>query len=124
MKMDGFDFNIVDGSGSEEGRPVFSSDEFVSKTKDMLRFIENGYSSFWKIPEYSEDALECTTCGGFLYVCQGGVADLDCPSCDGTGKDLEKVFDAEGFSEFIEHSVMYGNQPFNELIHCIINKPV
>lgn len=106
------------GNSIEQGEDVLTPQEFIAKTKAMLKHIYDGYSNYVK-HEVIPDST-CSRCGGFLYIEQGGVGDVDCPSCKGTGMEHENGFDAEGFSEFIEHGVMFGNQPFLELIECSI----
>ena len=104
--------------------PKMTKDEFIQKTRSMLQAIMDGYCSNWK-DKYSEEDEEseentCTRCNGFLYIEQGGVGDVDCPSCNGTGLKSERVFDTENFVEFIEHGVIFGEQPFLDLLHCEI----
>ena len=104
--------------------PKMTKDEFIQKTRSMLQAIMDGYSINWK-DKYSEEDEEseentCTRCNGFLYIEQGGVGDVDCPSCNGTGLNSERVFDTENFVEFIEHDVIFGKQPFLDLLHCEI----
>jgi DnaJ-class molecular chaperone len=104
--------------------PKMTKDEFIQKTRSMLQAIMDGYSSNWK-DKYNEDDEEseentCSRCNGFLYICEGGVGDVDCPSCKGTGLNNERVFDTENFVEFIEHGVIFGEQPFLDLLHCEI----
>ena len=104
--------------------PKMTKDEFIQKTRSMLQAIMDGYSSNWK-DKYSEEDEEseentCTRCNGFLYIEQGGVGDVYCPSCNGTGLNSERVFDTENFVEFIEHDVIFGKQPFLDLLHCEI----
>jgi len=72
--------------------------------------------------EEDEESEEntCSRSNGFLYICEGGVGDVDCPSCNGTGLNNERVFDTENFVEFIEHGVIFGEQPFLDLLHCEI----
>ena len=101
--------------------PKMTKDEFIQKTRSMLQAIMDGYTINWK-DKYSEEDEEntCTRCNGFLYIEQGGVGDGDCPSCNGTGLNSERVFDTENFVEFIEHGVIFGEQPFLNLLHCEI----
>jgi DnaJ-class molecular chaperone len=104
--------------------PKMTKDEFIQKTRSMLQAIMDGYSSNWK-DKYNEEDEEseentCSRCNGFLYICEGGVGDVDCPSCNGTGLNNERVFDTENFVEFIEHGVIFGEQPFLDLLHCEI----
>ena len=101
--------------------PRMTKDEFIQKTRSMLQAIMDGYSSSWK-DKYNEESEEntCSRCNGFLYICEGGVGDVDCPSCNGTGLNNERVFDTENFVEFIEHGVIFGEQPFLDLLHCEI----
>lgn len=103
--------------------PKMTKDEFIKKTRSMLQAIMDGYSSNWKDKFDEEDESEentCSRCNGFLYIEQGGVGDVDCPSCNGTGRNNERVFDTENFVEFIEHGVIFGEQPFLDLLHCEI----
>lgn len=102
-----------------------STDTFIKLAKELLRSIDEKYTQSWK-PKLLDDSEQntCNTCNGFLYICQGGVGDVDCPSCNGTGQNMESVFDDESFLEFIEHTVMFGKEPFYELIHCEIDNTV
>ena len=104
--------------------PKMTKDEFIQKTRSMLQVIMDGYSSNWK-DKYNEEDEEneentCSRCNGFLYICEGGVGDVDCPSCKGTGFNNERIFDAENFIEFVEHDVIFGEQPFLDLLYCEI----
>ena len=103
--------------------PKMTKDEFIQKTRSMLQAIMDGYSSNWKDKFNEDDESEentCSRCNGFLYICEGGGGDVDCPSCNGTGLNGERVFDTENFVEFIEHGVIFGEQPFLDLLHCEI----
>lgn len=95
--------------------PKMTKDEFIQKTRSMLQVIMDGYISNWKDKENT-----CSRCNGFLYICEGGVGAVDCPSCKGTGRINVRVFDTENFVEFIEHGVIFGEQPFLNLLHCEI----
>lgn len=104
--------------------PKMTKDEFIKKTRLMLKLILDEYGRNWK-NKYNEDDEEneentCSRCNGFLYIEQGGFGGVDCPCCNGTGLNSERVFDAEPFLEFIEQDVMFGNQPFLDLIYCEI----
>jgi len=113
------DFTMVENSQP----PKMTKDEFIQKTRSMLQLIIDGYSSNWK-DKYNEDDEEseentCSRCGGFTQIEQGGET-VDCTSCGGTGINGERVFDKETFVEFIEHDVIFGEQPFLDLLHCEI----
>lgn len=102
--------------------PKMTKDEFIQKTRLMLQAIMDGYSSNWKGKFDEDDESEentCTRCGGFTQIEQGGNT-VDCTSCGGTGMNYERVFDTENFVEFIEHGVIFGEQPFLDLLHCEI----
>jgi hypothetical protein len=88
----------------------------------LLKQIYDGYCRFQK-HELIPDST-CTTCNGFLYVCRGGVPDVDCPSCGGTGMEREAGLDCEGFAEFIEHGIIFGNTPFLEIIREVEPSPI
>jgi hypothetical protein len=103
---------------NEANSPKLTPQEFIQKTKAMLKHIYESYSKYVKHEQIPDST--CNRCGGFLYIEQGGVGDVDCPSCRGTGMEYESGFDAEGFSEFIEHGIMFGNQPFLELMDAQI----
>jgi len=101
-----------------------TSDEFIKKTKEMLQNILADYTSRWKRKYDEDDESEencCSRCGGCLYIEQGGDI-VDCYVCNGTGINTDTIFDAEGFCEFIEHEVIFGNEPFLELIEAQIIK--
>lgn len=103
--------------------PKMTKDEFIQKTRSMLQAIMDEYSSNWKDKFDEDDESEentCSRCNGFLYICEGGVGDVDCPSCKGTGLNSERVFDTENFVSFIEHDVIFGEHPFLDLLHCEI----
>jgi hypothetical protein len=110
----------MDGENSQP--PKMTKDQFIQKTRSMLQAIMDGYSSNWKDKFDEEDESEentCTRCGGFTQIEQGGEI-VDCTSCGGTGMNCERVFDTENFVEFIEHGVIFGEQPFLDLLHCEI----
>lgn len=93
-----------------------SKDEFIAKAKALLMKIDEVYTrSFHDKPEEES----CERCGGMLYIEQGGEV-VDCTSCKGTGNAQYRVFDREEFSDAIEHEIMFGEQPFFELIGCEI----
>lgn len=120
--MDFLDFEI---SLNEESAPApwpqkMASDEFIQKTKAMLKGILDEYSSCWSNKFNEEDESNvCERCGGGTQIVQGGDI-VDCTSCDGTGQSSERVFDQDRFVEFMEHSVMFGDEPFLELMECEI----
>lgn len=95
--------------------------EFVEKTKTMLRHIIEGYSAHWrnKFSEEDDPNNVCQRCGGGTQIVQGGDV-VDCTSCNGTGLSSERIFDVEGFADFMEHEVFFGDQPFVELMECKI----
>ena len=102
--------------------PKMTKDEFIQKTRSMLQTIMDGYSSNWKDKFDEDDESEentCSRCGGFTQIEQGGET-VDCTSCNGTGLSSERVFDTENFMEFMEHDVIFGEQPFLDLLHCEI----
>jgi len=108
--------------------PMMTNEQFVVESKKMLKFIMDEYSKHFISPDIEnlkEDEIEeipsCGTCHGFLYYESGGNIE-DCTSCNQTGLDLEPIFDSEGFSEFMEHTVIFGSQPFLELMYCDITK--
>jgi DnaJ-class molecular chaperone len=99
-----------------------TKDEFIQKTRSMLQAIMDEYSSNWKDKFDEDDESEentCSRCGGFTQIEQGGET-VDCTSCNGTGLSSERVFDTENFMEFMEHDVIFGEQPFLDLLHCEI----
>ena len=94
--------------------------EFLKKTKDLLSLIDSKYGDFYT-PKYEEDSEEneCSRCHGFTQVEEGGEI-IDCGNCNGTGESTDVVFDAIGFSEFIEHGIMFTDTTFYDLINCNI----
>lgn len=99
-----------------------TNEEFVTKTKAMLKNILDEYSNSHSRKFDTEDDNEenvCDRCNGYSQIEQGGEI-VDCNICDGTGQNNEVVFDTESFSEFIEHTVMFGNEPFYELLECTV----
>lgn len=102
------------------GPKPMAKDEFILKTKALLSAIMEGYSAHWR-DKFSEDDEDnaCERCGGGTQIEQGGDI-VDCPSCKGTGVSSERVFDGDGFVEFMEHEVMFGTEPFLELMECEI----
>jgi len=122
MKMEDI-FDLKGGLELDNSQPLkMTKDEFIKKTRSLLQLILDEYGRNWK-DRFTEDDEEteentCTRCNGFLYIEQGGAGDVNCPSCNGTGVRNERVFDKETFLEFIEHDVMFGGQPFLDLLHC------
>lgn len=117
------DFESLLGDNNTETSPMsMTKDEFIQKTKAMLSAIMDGYSMHWS-NRFSEDGdsgeNSCLRCGGFTQIEQGGYI-VDCTSCEGTGLSSERVFDEEGFVEFMEHTVLFGTEPFLELMNCEI----
>lgn len=89
--------------------------EYIEKSKKLLEAMLTIYQNSFK--DHSDDDRTCQRCNGFLYIEQGGYGDVDCPSCNGTGKNMERVFDIEAFSDAIEHQIIFGNHPFFELMN-------
>lgn len=108
--------------GSKEfSEPIkMTSKEFVLKTKTMLKNIldewSNSHSRKFDTEDDSEENV-CDRCGGYAQIEQGGDI-VDCNVCDGTGQNNEVVFDTESFLEFITHTVIFGSEPFYELMEC------
>jgi len=105
-------------------RPKMTKDEFIEKTRSMLDLVLYEYCKNLK-DKFTEDDAEtqentCARCNGFLYIEEGGTGDVSCPSCNGNGINNERVFDKETFLEFIEHDLIFGGQPFLDLLHCEI----
>ena len=116
--MEGTDW--MEGLGEQTDK--MTKEEFIAKTKKMLELILSEYTSCWSRRFCEEDESEeniCPSCNGFLHIEQGGET-VDCPVCKGTGLSFETVFDSESFLEFIEHGVIFGDQPFLNLLHCEI----
>lgn len=100
--------------------PNMTKDEFIQKTRSMLQLILDEYTRNWKDTFDEEDESDeniCTRCSGFTQIEQCGET-VDCTSCGGTGMNSERVFDAESFLEFIEHDMIFGSQPFLDLLYC------
>ena len=95
-----------------------NKEEFVLKTRLMLKFIIDGYSKCHK-PVINDENKDCTRCHGNLYIEQGGNI-VDCTSCKGTGVEFESELDETEFCDFMEHIVIFGEQPFFELLECQI----
>jgi hypothetical protein len=93
-----------------------TKDEFITKTKQMLALILEEYSNSFADVEENES---CTRCGGFCYIEEGGET-IECYSCNSEGVEIGRVFDKDSFVEFMEHEVMFGGQPFLELLECKI----
>lgn len=93
-----------------------TKDEFITKTKEMLNLIYNEYVDSYRDVEEDES---CKRCGGFCYIEEGGET-VECYSCNGEGVEIGRVFDKDSFVEFMEHEVMFGGQPFLELLECKI----
>lgn len=99
-----------------------TKDEFIQKTKALLSVIMDGYKSHWSVKFNEDDDSEdnvCSRCNGFTQIEQGGDT-VDCYMCNGTGASMEKVFDHDGFLEFMEHTIIFGSEPFLELMECEI----
>lgn len=111
----------------EDGPVTMTKNEFIQKTKSMLSDILNEYSECCgNKPTYDDDSEEsvCQRCGGGTQIIQGGEI-VDCTSCNGTGISKDRVFKTERFVEFIEHTVMFGPQPFLDLLHCdVVQEPM
>jgi len=124
MKMEDI-FDLKVELELENSQPLkMTKDEFIKKTRLLLQLILDEYGRNWK-DRFTEDDEEteentCTRCNGFLYIEQGGEGDVNCTSCNGTGVSSERVFDKETFLEFIEHDVIFGEEPFLNLLHCEI----
>ena len=124
MKMEDI-FDLKEELELGNSQPLkMTKDEFIKKTRSLLQLILDEYGRNWE-DRFTEDDEEteestCPRCNGFLYIEQGGEGDVNCPSCNGTGVSSERVFDKETFLEFIEHDVMFGEQPFLNLLHCEI----
>jgi len=121
QKMIDFDF-LTDTDDNEFGPMPMTKDEFIQKTKAMLSAIMDRYTMCWSNRFEEDDESEensCPRCGGFTQIEQGGYI-VDCYSCKGTGLSNERVFDKDGFVEFMEHTVMFGTEPFLELMECEI----
>ena len=114
------DFELDDFNAIDE---TMTADEFILKTKKLLQLILDEYSRSWKLIESEDEDGErlCKRCSGFTYIEQGGYADVECPSCNGTGNDCTQVFDSEEFIETLEQNIMFGKEPFLELLHCKIS---
>jgi hypothetical protein len=98
--------------------PKMTKDEFIQKTQAMLKRIMDEYGKYWSDAPVDDEAEDCSRCHGFLYIEQGGEGNVDCPNCKGTGKNLDRIFDADGFLEFMEHTIMFGSEPFIEVMEC------
>lgn len=113
---------LLEDNNTETGPKPMTKDEFIQKTKAMLSAIIDGYSGHWSNRFEEDDESEensCPRCGGFTQIERGGYV-VDCTSCKGTGLSNERVFDKDGFVEFMEHTVMFGTEPFLELMECEI----
>ena len=108
---------FYDMPGGEEHRPKFTNEDYILKAKKFLSEMVNKYTDCWK-DDPTED--ECGRCGGMLYIEQGGVSDVDCPSCNGTGRNNERVFDTDEFMEYFEHT---GLNEVIDLAECEILPP-
>jgi len=116
-----FDLDLEVEETENTPMPI-TKDQFIEKTKAMLRVIMDGYTSHWSNKFNENDESEenvCLRCNGFTQIEQGGDS-VDCYLCNGTGVNSERVFDHDGFLEFMEHTVMFGNEPFLELMECEI----
>lgn len=110
----------------EDVEPIkMTSEEFVLKTKALLKNILDEWSDSHSRKFDAEDDSEgnvCDRCDGYSQIEQGGDI-VDCNVCDGTGQNNEVVFDTESFSEFMTHTVIFGSEPFYELMECEILEP-
>ena len=114
------DIFLIENDGSDNGLPPMTKGEFIEKTKSMLRNIIDKYSQCWSNRFSEDDESEensCPRCGGFTEILQGGYS-VSCPSCKGTGLSNERVFDKDEFIDFMEHEVMFGREPFLNLMEC------
>ena len=108
---------------AEDGETLkMTSEEFILKTKAMLKNIldewSNSHSRKFDTEDDSEENV-CDRCGGYTQIEQGGEI-VDCHNCDGTGQSNEVVFDTESFLEFMTHTVIFGNEPFYKLMESEI----
>lgn len=113
--------NIFDDI-TDEGEPVkMTKDEFIQKTKQMLRKMMDKFSESHHTDNSSLDEDSCCDrCHGFTQIEQGGNI-VDCYECNGTGEAKgEVIFDSDLFGESIAHDFMFGNEPFYELMECEI----
>lgn len=106
--------------------PKMTSVEFVEKTKKMLNEIMNEYSSAhsWRlITEEEFKVTPCDSCKGESEFEFCGKK-VNCVQDRERGDCGERVFDNEGFLEFIEQEIMFGASPFIELMTCDIVEPL
>jgi hypothetical protein len=96
-----------------------SKDEFIQKTRLMLQDILDKHKNSFK-DVFDENKKTCQHCGGFGIIEEGGNGNITCRSCKGSGIGNGKVFDIEGFMDYIEFDVMFGKSPFLELLFCKI----
>lgn len=119
-KVEEFDIFNIKSDESDFTPPSFTKDEFISKAKAVLDRVEKAYGACWKdVDPEDENAPECPRCHGFLYIEQGGVADVECPSCRGTGVDVERTLNAEELAEEITDIVC--DTDFNDLRFATIS---
>lgn len=104
----------------EDGYNNSVVDKAFKNYSDAIDYVVKNLLAHYKDEDDESEENICSRCNGFLYICEGGVGDVDCPSCKGTGLNSERVFDTENFVEFIENGVIFGEQPFLDLLHCEI----
>jgi hypothetical protein len=114
------DFFDEDFEPTEEKVIEFTKDEFIAKAKALLQKIEKGHTDCY-VPVKGKDGEneDCRSCNGMLAKIEGGNV-VDCRSCDGTGENRNHALDETAFCEFIEHEIVWSDEPFFDLINCNI----
>lgn len=114
------DFFDKEFEPTEEKAIEFTKDEFIAKAKALLLKIQKGHIECY-VPVKDENGKneDCSRCGGMLYIEEGGNV-VDCRSCNGTGEEMVNALDETAFCEFIEHEIIWSDEPFFDLINCTI----
>ena len=118
------DFFDKDFEPTEEKVIEFTKDEFIEKAKALLKKLEQGHiGCYVPVKDENGENEDCTRCGGMLYIEDGGEV-RDCHACNGTGESIYNALDETAFCEFIEHEIVWSNEPFFDLINCSIKEEI
>lgn len=88
--------------------PELTKSEWIAKARKVFEKLDKAYGECWEPDGRSDEDLPvCSRCHGFLYIEQGGVGDVDCPSCCGTGHEVpNKILNAELLGEKTDEIIM------------------
>ncbi len=112
----------LEDAATEPEVPKMTSEDFISKTKKLLSEIETAYGHSWQnrtITDKELDVAPCEECKGSSCF-KWHDKEVNCFQDPEQGQCYERFFDADGFAEFMEEEIIFGNKPFYELLSCDI----